>query len=179
MDPLTVLRNEHSSVLQELYSIDRQFGLLESSGTEKAPKILVLLLDASERLAGDMSLHFQREEKALYPLLEKRMSDNTEPMMIMKQEHQRLLDGMKSFTSEVSRMIKEHDAVKTWALSSTLQTLRSELTDHISREERVLFWLAELHLSRGDRNKVSFELARMGKPSEAFLKQAKTPPAFS
>ncbi len=163
MDPLTALRDEHSSVLQELYAIDRQLGWLESSGPEKAPRILVRLLGGSERLAGDLSLHFQREEKALYPLLEKRMGDDTEPVTVMKQEHKWLLDCMQSFTSEVSRMIKEHDAVKTWALSSTLQDLRSGLSDHMSREERVLFWLAELHFSRGDRNKVSFELARMSK----------------
>ena len=79
MDPLTALKDEHSSVLQELYSIDRQLGWLESSGPEKAPRILVRLLSASEHLAGDLSLHFQREEKALYPLLEKRMGENTEP----------------------------------------------------------------------------------------------------
>ncbi len=166
MDPLTALRDEHSSVLQELYSIDRQLGWLESSGPEKTPRILVRLLGGSERLAGDLSLHFRREEKALYPLLEKRMGDNTEPVTVMKQEHQRLLECLRSFTSEVSRMIKEHDTVKTWDLSSTLQDLRSDLSDHMSREERVLFWLAELHLSRGDRNKVSFELAQMNRPGE-------------
>lgn len=164
MDPLTSLRDEHVSVLQEVYSIDRQLGWLESTGPEKAHRILLRLLSYSERLAVDLTLHFQREEKALYPILEKRMEDNIEPVMVMKQEHQRLTKCLETFTSEVSRMLKEHDAVKTWNLSSTLQDLRSELSDHVSREERVLFWLAELHLSRGDRNKVSFELAQMNRP---------------
>ncbi len=166
MDPLTALKDKHCTLIEELYSIDRQLGWLESSGPEKAPKILVRLLGCGERLAGDLSLHFQREERALYPVLEKRLGNNTEPVVVMKQEHRRLLNCMKSFTSEVSRMIREHDAIKTWALSSALQDLRSELSDHMSREERVLFWLADLHLSRGDRNKVCFELARMSKPSE-------------
>ncbi len=67
------------------------------------------------------------------------MGDNTDPVNVMKQEHQRLLECVKSFASEVSRMIKENDTVKTWGLSSTLQDLRSELSDHMSREERVLF----------------------------------------
>ncbi len=152
-------------MLQELYSIDQQLGWLESSGHEKAPRILISLLGSGERLADNLSLHFEREEKALYPLLEKRMGDKTEPVSVMKQEHQPMLERLKSFTFEASRMIKEHDTVKTWNLSSTLQDLRSELSDHMSREERVLFWLAELHLSRSDRNKVSFELARIGRPA--------------
>ncbi len=67
MDPLMALKDEHSSVLQELYSIDQQLGSLESSVPGKAPKILIRLLGGSERLAGDLYLHFQREEKALYP----------------------------------------------------------------------------------------------------------------
>jgi iron-sulfur cluster repair protein YtfE (RIC family) len=166
MDPLASLKDEHSSVLQELYSLDRQLGWLESSNPEKPSRVLVSLLSGSQRLAGDLSLHFEREEKALYPVLEKRMGEKGDPVSVMKQEHQRLLECLRAFTSEVSRMIKEHDAVKTWGLSSTLQDLRSGLSDHMSREERVLFWLAELHLSRGDRNKVSFELAQMNRPSE-------------
>jgi len=166
MDPSTALRDEHSSVLQELYSIDCQLGWLESMGPEKSHRILIRLLRHSERLAADLSLHFQREEKALYPLLEKRMRDNPEPVTVMKQEHRRLTKCLGVFTSEISRMIKEHDAVRTWNLTSTLQDLRSELSDHMSREERVLFWLAEVHLSKRDQNKVSSKLAQMKRPGK-------------
>ena len=162
MDPLSALKEEHSLVLQELYALDRQLGWLESSGPAMTRKILVRPLSGGEKLASDLSFHFQREEKALYPLLEKRMADKAEPVTVMKQEHQRLSTCLSIFTSEVARMLKEHDTVRTWELSSSLQDLRSELSDHISREERVLFWLAEIHLSRSDRNKVSSELAQMG-----------------
>jgi iron-sulfur cluster repair protein YtfE (RIC family) len=161
MDPLSALKDEHSSVLQELYALDRQLGWLESSGPMMARKILVRLLSGGEKLASDLSLHFQREEKALYPILEKRMGEKAEPVAIMKQEHERLSNCLNKFTSEVARMLKEHDNVRTWELSSSLQDLRSELSDHVSREERVLFWLAEIHLSRSDRNKVSSELVQM------------------
>jgi len=160
MNPLSSLKEEHAFVLEELYALDRQLGWLESSGPAMARKILVRLLIGGEKLASDLSFHFEREEKALFPLLEKRM-DNAEPVTIMKQEHQRLSICLKAFTSEVARMLKDHDTVKTWDLSSTLQDIRSELSDHVSREERVLFWLAEIRLSRSDRNKLSSELLRM------------------
>ncbi len=133
-----------------------------------ARKILVRLLSGGEKLANDLSFHFQREEKALYPILEKRMAEKAEPVAIMKQEHERLSNCLNKFTSEVARMLKEHDSVRTWELSSSLQDLRSELSDHVSREERVLFWLAEIHLSRSDRNKVYSELARMRSESDVM-----------
>ncbi len=168
MDPMSALKEEHLTVLQELYALDRQLGWLESSGPTMARKILLRLLTGGEKLASDLFSHFQREEKALYPILEKRMADNAEPVLIMKQEHQRLSTCLDTFTSEVSRMLNEHDTVKTWELSSKLQDLRSELSDHVSREERVLFWLAEIHLSRSDRNKVVSELVQMSShPSES------------
>ena len=158
MDPLGSLREEHSSVLRELYTLDHQLGWLESSAPPMSHKALVQLLSTGQKLASDLSFHFQKEEKALYPLLERRMADNAEPVILMREEHKRLTACLDSFTSEVTRMLREHDARKTWELSSRLQDLRSELSDHVSREEKVLFWLAEIHLSRSERNKVSSEL---------------------
>jgi hemerythrin-like domain-containing protein len=168
MDPLSALKEEHSSLLEELYALDRHLGWLESSGPGMTHKILLRLLSSGEKLASDLSFHFQREEKALYPILEKRMADNSEPVNIMRQEHLRLSNCLNGFTAEVARMLKEHDNKRTWELSSSLQDLRSELSDHVSREERVLFWLAEIHLSRSDRNKVYSELAEMRSESDGM-----------
>ena len=168
MDPLSALKEEHSSILEEVYALDRQLGWLESSGPGMTRKILLRLLSSGEKLASDLSFHFQREEKALYPILEKRMPDNAEPVNVMKQEHLRLSTCLTQFTSEVARMLKEHDNIRTWELSSSLQDLRSELSDHVSREERVLFWLAEIHLSKRDRNKVYSELAQMRNESAGY-----------
>ncbi len=164
MDSLSALKEEHSSVLQELYALDRQLGWLESSGPMMARKILVRLLSGGEKLASELSFHFEREEKTLYAILEKRMAGYAEPVSVMKQEHGRLSSCVNKFTMEVGRMLREHDTVRTWELTSSLQDLRAELSDHVSREERVLFWLAELHLSRSDRNKVSVELAQTRNP---------------
>ncbi len=158
MDPLTVLKGEHASILQQLYSIDRKLGWLESSGPEKAAKILSSLRGVSDRMWKDLSHHFYREETALYPLLEKRLGYDAEPVRVMRQEHQNLLEGLMSVRSEVSRMFQEQDLTKTWGLVDKLQTLRATLTDHVSKEEQVLFWLAELNLTDLDKRKISFDL---------------------
>ncbi len=147
MDSLSALKDEHSSILQELYALDRQLGWLESSGPTMARRILVRLLSGGEKLASDLSFHFEREEKGLYAILERRMAEKSEPVTVMKQEHGILSSCLSKFTTEVARMLREHDTVRTWELTSSLQDLRSELSDHVTREERVLFWLAELHLS--------------------------------
>ncbi len=153
-----MLKGEHASVLQQLYTIDRKLGWLESFGPEKAAKILSSLRGISERMWKDLSLHFYREETALYPLLEKRLGYDAEPVLVMKKEHQELLACLMAVRSEVSRMFQEQDVEKTWGVVDKLQNLRASLTDHISREEQVLFWLAELNLTDLDRRKISFDL---------------------
>ena len=163
MDPLDELKKDHSSILQQLYAIDKQLGWLESSSPEKIPRIVSSLLRSGERLWKDLALHIQREEGALYPVLEGRLGYEAEPVAVMRKEHQELLDRVSQMRSEISRMRQNLESVKTWGLNSKLQELRVGLSDHLSREERVVFWLAELQLSEIDWRKISFELLQIGK----------------
>ena len=111
----------------------------------------------------DLALHIQREERALYPVLEVRLGYEAEPVAVMRKEHRFLMDCLSAVKSEISQMRQNLELLKTWGLSSKLQELRAGLSDHVSREERVLFWLAELHLSEIDRRKVSFGLLQAEK----------------
>ncbi len=149
--------------------MDHQLGWLESSGADKSLRTLGSLLRKSGHLSQDLLAHFQREEKALYPILEKRMGSDSETVRVMRQEHQHLLDRALSVKTEISRMLDDSDSVRTWGLASLLQELRGGLSDHVSREERVLFWLAELRLSQVDRKRVSFNLSQMSRMSKPFL----------
>jgi DUF438 domain-containing protein len=149
--------------------MDRQLGWLESSGADKSLRTLSSLLRKSGHLSEDLLAHFQREEKALYPILEKRMGSNSETVRVMRQEHQELLDRASSVKSEISRMLNNGDSVRTWELASKLQELRGSLSDHVSREERVLFWLADLRLSPLDLRQVLFNLTQMSRISKPSL----------
>ena len=177
MDPLDELKKDHSSILQQLYAMDKQLGWLESSGPEKVPRIISSLSKTSERMWRDLALHVHREEKALYPVLEERLGYEAEPVGVMRKEHQELLGCLTAVKSEISRMRQDHNGLKTWGLSSKLQELRVGLSDHVSREERVLFWLAELHLSELDRRKVSFELFQISKLRRPWKLVARMPGA--
>lgn len=111
----------------------------------------------------DLSLHIWREERALYPVLEGRLGYLAEPVAIMRREHRELLDCLSAVKSEISQMHQNLETVKTWGLNSKLQELRVGLSDHLSREERVVFWLAELQLSKIDWRKISFELLQIAR----------------
>jgi iron-sulfur cluster repair protein YtfE (RIC family) len=174
LDPLSMLKDEHSSILQHLYRLDRILLLLESSRPAQSKKFLRLLLEESRKMWFELSRHTSKEDKILFPLLEKRMGSDAGPVHVMEREHLELLSSVVALRSEIQRSIEDHYAPKTWSLSGILQDLRVGLSDHISREERVLFWLAELHLSDVDRRKASFDLAQMTDvlPDESFRAEA-------
>ncbi len=139
--------------------------MIESSRQVQSTRLLRSLLQDSQKMWNELSQHTGKEEKVLFPLLEKRMGSDAGPVHVMRREHLELLSSVVALRAEMQRMIEAHETLKTWNLASILQTFRGSLSDHISREERVLFWLAELHLSKVDRRKATFDLAQMNEIS--------------
>ena len=158
MEALEVLKGEHSALLSELYLMDRQLIFLESSGPIMGARVLVEMFETGMKMATDLCQHTSKEEKGLFPVLETRLGTDRGLVDVMKREHEELMACVNSLTAELERMTKQHDTKKTWNLVTKIQDLKGELADHLSREERVLFWLAELRLSRLDQRKIASSL---------------------
>lgn len=155
MEALSVLKAEHSALMSEVYQFDRQLTFLESSGPMKGMRILKELADSSRRIREDLQQHTGKEEKWLFPVLETRLGKDRELVDVMRHEHGKLIESLASLMAELDRMVNEHDTKRTWTLVSHLQGLKGCLNEHLSKEERLLFWLAELRLSWLDQRKVA------------------------
>jgi regulator of cell morphogenesis and NO signaling len=161
MEALSTLKDEHSTISGELYQMDKQLAFLESSGPIRGARILRDLVETSGHFWEKLLLHMKKEEEGLFPVLEARLGKDRKLVELMRREHAELLASLESIRSELDRMTNDHDTKKTWTLASRLQELRGDLSDHLSREERVVFWLAELRLSRLDRKKIDFNIQSM------------------
>lgn len=168
MDALGILKDEHSTIAVEMYHMDRLLAFLESSGPIRGARILRELVQSSGQMRENLQLHVNKEERALFPVLESRLGKDRELLEVMKGEHAELLASLESLRSELNRMTNDHDTKKTWTLASRLQELRGDLSDHLSREERIVFWLAELRLSRLDQRRIAFNLQSMTEPPRDF-----------
>lgn len=155
MEALEVLKGEHSALLSELYMIDRQLIFLESSGPIRGARVLGEMFETSLKMSTDLRHHTSKEEKGLFAILETRLGTDRDLVGIMKREHEELIERVTSLTTELERMTTQHDTKKTWNLVTKIQDLKGELANHLSREERILFWLAELRLSRVDQRKIA------------------------
>ena len=155
MEALNILKSEHSALLGEVYQMDKRLTFLESSGPIKGVRVLKELAEKSRRMHENLLQHTAKEEKGFFPVLESRLGKDRELVGVMKCEHEELIGSLGSLTAELDRMTKNRDTTRTWNLVSALQDLKGGLSDHLSREERVLFWLAELRLSWRDRRKIA------------------------
>jgi len=165
MDALSTLKDEHSTIAVEMYHMDRLLAFLESSGPIRGTRILRELVESSGQMNENLQLHVNKEERGLFPVLESRLGKDRDLLEVMRREHVELLASPESLKSELDRMTKDHDTKKTWTPASRLQELRGDLSDHLSREEIVVFWLAELRLSRLDQRRIASNLQSMMEPS--------------
>ncbi len=152
------MKDEHSTISGELYHMDKQLAFLESSGPIRGARILRELVEISGHFRESLQLHMKKEEDGFFPILKARFGKDRALIELMRREHIELLAALESLRSELDTMTRDHDTKKTWTLASKLQELRGDLSDHLSREERVVFWLAEPQLSRVDQKKIDFEI---------------------
>jgi hemerythrin-like domain-containing protein len=162
MEALDLLKKEHSALLAEVYRLDKQLIHLESSGPIKGARVLKELTLSSKRMRFDLQRHTSKEEKDFFPVLESKLGKDRELVEVMKREHEELIDSLDSLTAELDRMTNDRDTRRTWNLVARLQDLKGGLSDHLSKEERVLFWLAELRLSWLELRKVASSLQAQG-----------------
>ncbi|GEM_PF-1532617 len=159
MEALDILKLEHSTLLSEVYKLDKQIAFLESSGPIKGRRVLKEIVETSNRMRDDFTQHTAKEEKDFFPILESKLGNDKELVKVMKREHDELITDLQSLATELDRMIMDHDTKRTWNLVSKLQDLKGGLSDHLSKEERVLFWLAEIRLSWLDQRKIASSLS--------------------
>ena len=125
-NPLDVLREEHDRVLKILDSLENS---LESGNINQAKKNTAFL----EREFNKHSLN--KEEKVLFPEIEKFMPREGGPTGMMILEHRELTDSIEKF----------RQANNPEELNEIGNHIISLLREHINKENDMLFMMADMH----------------------------------
>ena len=126
-NPLEILRNEHNIVLKVLNNLETD---LEARNISQAKKSIELL----EKEFNRHSLN--KEEKILFPEIEKFMPRENGPTGMMIIEHKDLTESIKKF-----KQINNSEN-----LNETGSYIINLLREHIDKENNMLFMMAEMHL---------------------------------
>ena len=131
-DEIPLLRDEHRGIMRRLGLIGRS---LDSPGIGHRKGFR----ESVSELGSRLEVHFAREERALYAPLSSRMKGGspTEELLNDHQDIREAFDRLNRMGAEGASLsdLREQDS-----------SLRSALKEHLGKEERVLFWLADSRL---------------------------------
>ena len=126
-NPLDVLRNEHDKVLKILDNLESNLNKRDVGQSKNN-------IDILQKEFNKHSLN--KEEKVLFPEIEKFMPREGGPIGMMIIEHKDLTESIKMFKNE-------KDGSKLAEIGSHIISL---LREHIDKENNMLFMMAEMHL---------------------------------
>ena len=137
-NPTGILRKEHDGVLETL---DKLGNSLEKKETGPLKEGIATL----EREFNKHSLN--KEEKALFPEIEKFIPRNGGPTGIMVMEHKELVGLIKKFKENIKAKNFEK-------LNEIGGNISSILRPHIDKENNILFMIADMHLDSNQKKAI-------------------------
>ena len=138
-DPIQVLKDEH----------DRVLILLDNLEANISNKNLKLMSENISTLEKEFSKHsLNKEEKALFPEIEKFIPRDGGPTGVMVMEHKDLVGTLKDF----KKAIKTKNFGR---LSKDGNHIFDVLRPHIDKENNILFMMADMHLDEKQKDELA------------------------
>ncbi len=153
-----ILRKEHEAILKMLEATERTASLLERRA-KVAPETLAGLLEFFQLFAD--RCHHGKEEELLFPLLEEKgLPRIGGPVGVMLWEHEqgRALVAQMSASGAA---YAQGDAAAATRWSQAARQYASLLRDHISKENNILFVMAERLLSDSEQRELAETFERV------------------
>ena len=94
---------------------------------------------------AELDPHSEREESVLFPMLGEYIGTTTGPIAVMEYEHEQAKSFIKTFLEEVESESVSPEKVKD--LAGLVKNAHNILSEHFTKEENVLFMMAERMLS--------------------------------
>lgn len=133
-----ILRKEHDKVLIVLDKLERDLDKNNLSSAGKDIKVL----------ESEFDIHsLDKEEKILFPEIEKFMLRDGGPTGVMIMEHKELIELMKNF----NMFLEEKNVSR---LNETGMSIINILREHINKENNMLFMIADMHLTGKQKNSI-------------------------
>ena len=147
MTPTETLKHEHDIVLLILDAAEREARSIRETGTAHVEQIGEMV-DFFRNFVD--RCHHGKEEKHLFPKMqEKGLPVGAGPIAVMLHEHEQGRAAVAAIADAVARL-KAGDAQAAGALSDGLLAYAGLLRSHISKENNVLFPMADQMLSAND-----------------------------
>ena len=129
--PTRTLREEHKAILIIISKIEKQLG---SANYE------ALRDNGLPQLRDVLNRHIAKEEEALFPILQRYLGMDKGVVTAMQSEHGKIEACFSRISESMTKPCTSGDSKLALDTKRIIQLLKP----HISKEDNVLFWLAEI-----------------------------------
>jgi iron-sulfur cluster repair protein YtfE (RIC family) len=161
--PVDRLLEEHRDIIAEVETLRAAIVSLNAHGDAALPAALPALRSVGRMMATQLLSHARKEDKGLFPAIERALGTTDTPIAVMREEHRAIHADARRFRAivhelndvehpaieaggETLRTIADHGASAA-ALAETGEEIIRLLDLHFAKEENVLFPMARAMLS--------------------------------
>jgi len=150
-DPIAQLLQEHNQALIQLKNLNAAVEAFAQEGyTAKHYRTIRAALKFIEE---EVSVHNLKEEKALFPVLERYVEG---PTKIMKQDHRKLKKGFYRLSEAIHLVNVNRDSFSAIRkLKNVANDVVQSFVNHIHKENYILFPLVQRFLSREELREIA------------------------
>lgn len=149
---LAQLKAEHIPLLEKLHGL---YDLcLKIEKDEQPESHFAQLEPAVQVFINELGPHSEREEQVLFRMMEKYLGVGMGPIAVMEHEHDRAKSLIGLFFEKTKGHRQDLNVEMMKELSGLIKNAYFTLTDHFSKEENVLFPMAERMLSSEEKDEL-------------------------
>jgi hemerythrin-like domain-containing protein len=152
MTPTETLKHEHQIILMVLQAAEREADKIDKTGRVDAPKVREFLEFFREFVDR---CHHAKEERHLFVQLQSAAPQTAGPVSVMLREHE---EGRRKIAG-VARALEGTDADSVAAACEGLRAYAELLRQHISKEDNVLYPMADQFLDADDQQALAEQFA--------------------
>ncbi|HTX19690.1 MAG TPA: hemerythrin domain-containing protein [Bacteroidota bacterium] len=150
-DPIAIFLKEHDTALVHLEVLRRSALEIRKKGYSE--KTFRQLLKATEFVDEEVRVHNGKEEKALFPVVEKYVDG---PTAVLRDDHVRMARIYKKLSYSI-RALKDNndDKVARAELAEAAEAIVQLMVNHIHKENQILFPLVKRFLTKEELRQVA------------------------
>ncbi|MDP3879908.1 MAG: hemerythrin domain-containing protein [Dehalococcoidales bacterium] len=161
--PTELLKEEHQAVLEKLAALESAIGNLE-----QRESISASLRELASFFEVDFWVHFDKEEKALFPEFDNFMPRGSGPLAVMLDEHEVLRDTNEAMQQAIGSYLGDEDSAEVrQAIRQYGSHFIEFLRGHIFKEDSILFSMADMHLNPAQNDRVVNLFVEMDRASQS------------
>jgi hemerythrin-like domain-containing protein len=151
-EALEILISEHPGLRAQMENIYIKSKLIYSGDMSNLDNKIAELNNLLEKFMVEIEPHADKEEGALFEALAKLIGREGGPIAVMEAEHNTAKILMNRFKTNYSEWKNDLNAEKAKTLSGDLMETMNILFDHFTKEEEILFPVAENLLTKKEKD---------------------------